>query len=169
MSKKLLLLLLLLVSMLCVSLACAFLIQHYNSSFVRLTQEIYDLPTTTTAEDLEMQGFINLTDVQEGPIPKVEEFFRVDAYFPQIFKTFTVTDDGLVVRIFQRHRTAKTVSILTYLVQLQGAQSPNALYELQPEVKTGTDGVQEVWLVGLDPYTKQPSGYNHLLYRYQSE
>ncbi len=161
--------LLLLIVVLFVGLVSFFLVQRYNSSFYRLTQEIYDLPTSTTAEDLERQGFLDLTDVQDGPIQKVESFFEVDAYFPQIFKTFTVTDEGLVIRIFQRHRTEKTVSMLTYLVQIQGAQNPNALYKLQPEVKTAIDGTQEVWLVGLDPATKQSNGYDHLLYRYQSE
>lgn len=159
----------LLIALVCVGVVAYVLVHRYNSSFERLTQEVYDLPTTTTAEDLERQGFLNLTDVQEGPIRKLENFFDPYSYTSQICKTFTATDKGLVVRIFQRHRADKMVSMLTYLVQVQGALDPNAIYELQSQVKTGADGTQEVWLVGLDPATKQPNGSDHLLYRYQSE
>jgi len=169
MSTKTRKLVLLLAGVLCIGLISFFFVRRYQSSFFHLTQWLYDLPATTTAEDLEKQGFVNLTDVQNGPVEKVESYFKIDAYFPQILKTFTETDEGLVVRIFQRHRTARMVSMTTYKVQLQGAVDPGAFYQIQPQLKTGDDGTQEVWLVRLDSSSKQPTGYEQLLYRYQGQ
>ena len=128
-----------------------------------LIQEIYTLPTDTTIQTLEQDGYINLTDVQPERISEIHAFFREKTVSGKtILKTVTNDADGPVITIFYRPEQSPVVSRTTYNVAQQTVSAQGFPYYWYTNEVSKDDGVTEVWL---EPYNDSEP---FLLYCYNS-
>ena len=113
--------------------------------------EILTMSPDTTAEELERNGYLNLTNIQEERSADINLFLRSSSIFrPVIFKTFQETEDDLVIRYFYLPDGANTVCMTTYFVKGQCAMNMMAPFSNQVTETTTDDGTTEVWLIPSD-------------------
>lgn len=135
----------------------------------RLLYQIYELPTSTTAAQLERAGYIDLTDLQKSRRAEVDTFFSTDALTDDnILKTVTVEADEPVIRVFYRYQGPQQVSMVAYYVRQQFAEIHSRQFALQREERTGADGTAEVWLNAYTQDGQRDPENDYLLYRYAS-
>ena len=131
----------------------------------RLLYQIYELPASTTADQLEQDGYIDLTAPQSSRLVEVDTFFSDDALAgDNILKTFTVEADEPVIRVFCRDKNSLLVKMTTYYVRQQFAEDPGRPFDLQREERAGADGTVEVWLSARTPDGRQAPESDLLLY-----
>ncbi len=151
-----------------VALVVLFLIiYNQEETLDTLLPEIYELPMTVTASELEEKGFINLTKPQQKPVDAVVMFFsKENAPRKKLLKTFTETEKGLVLRIFEHNDSNKLVSMYTYYVVEQFAENNGVTFKRYCDNVKNTDGTIEVWLRAAVADGSYPQYPDHLLYRY---
>lgn len=128
---------------------------------------LYDLPADTTASQLESDGFVNLSGLKEGRIPELASFFsqRTISHKNQV-NTFTESEDGPVIRVFNCDETFTTVTMCIYHVAGQYVEGPAQSFLLQSyEVKTD-DGITQVWLAAHNLDGSEPLHKDFMLYQY---
>lgn len=112
------------------------------------SDEILVMSPDTTAEDLEEDGYLNLTGIQDEQIPEIVTFLHGDSFFrPVILKTFTESEDGPVIRYFHRPDGSQTVYMTTYFVVDQRSLNMNCPFSTALTETVNADGLTEVWLV----------------------
>ena len=131
----------------------------------RLLYQIYELPASTTADQLKQAGYIDLTAPQSSRLVEVDTFFSDNALAgDNILKTFTVEADEPVIRVFCRDKNSLLVKMTTYYVRQQFAEDPGRPFDLQREERAGADGTVEVWLNARTPDGRQAPESDLLLY-----
>ena len=136
-----------------VVIASVYLYKYLRINAVDLyhTYELYTMSPDTTAEELEKNGYLNLTNIQEERSADINLFLRSSSIFrPVIFKTFQETEDDLVIRYFYLPDGANTVCMTTYFVKGQCAMNMMAPFSNQVTETTTDDGTTEVWLIPSD-------------------
>ena len=145
---------LLLIGLVVIIAFCSFGFYQYqrNTALERYYyDEILTMSPDTTAEELERNGYLNLTNIQEERSADINLFLRSSSIFrPVIFKTFQETEDDLVIRYFYLPDGANTVCMTTYFVKGQCAMNMMAPFSNQVTETTTDDGTTEVWLIPSD-------------------
>ena len=130
--------------------------------------EMIALPYTATDLDLERDGFINLSYIQEGRLDKVNSFFS-PAKVPKniLLKTFYKTGDDLIACVFVKNDDARLVFMTSYSVKTQTIKELNRSFHQFAEEVNSADSITEVWLRGRTFSVHEPDGEDFLLYRYK--
>lgn len=124
------------------------------------------LSPSSEADDLEREGFLNLSDIQPGPVKEVDEFFKGNK---QVLTFFLETEDGPVFQLFTINHS-NLLFVNTYFVQSKRLQSPNRAFAYQVSSKIKENGTVEVWLHGVAPPEEGIPGWTDcLLYRYKRQ
>ncbi|MDO5401417.1 MAG: hypothetical protein Q4F17_10660 [Eubacteriales bacterium] len=142
-----------------------------------ILSELYALPATATASDLERLGYVDLTEIQPGRLEDVSSYFvstalplgmkPVDRKRP-LLKTFVSTGDGLFVHVFDCDESAALAAmVVSYNVKTQRSDGSPRTFRLQREEVKAQNGVVEVWLRAHTPDVLAPDGDDFLLYQYQ--
>ena len=128
-------------------LVLLFLLYPREQSIGSLIQEIYSLPTDTTIQTLEQDGYLNLTDTQSERISDIHAFFQGETMFRStILKTVTDGTNGPLIRVFYRPKQSSIVYMTTYDVARQAVYALNSTYYIQTTEVSRDDCVIEVWL-----------------------
>lgn len=130
-----------------------------------IDRELAKLSPTKTAADLEKMGYVDLTQVQPAALEDVDAFFRNNNFNELMLKTFTETEDGLIVRAFLYYRNANFIQMFAYNVQEQKLLG-NPSVNMQLDRVETADGITEVWLRGYRPDDSVPDPMDFLLYRF---
>lgn len=167
-TKRNLLIALVLVLVIAVPVCGYFLYTSGQNNVEKALAELLALPETTTAQDLEKEGYVNLTQVQEGRLGKVNSFFApAEASKKMVLKAFYETEDDLVACVFLKLDGARLTYLTSYAVKDQAVTAQNRSLHLMAEEVSGPDGITEVWLRGRTADVNQPDGEDFLLYRYR--
>ena len=124
---------------------------------IGLLYQIYELPASTTADQLKQAGYLDLTAPQSSRLVEVDTFFSDNALAgDNILKTFTVEADEPVIRVFCRDKNSLLVKMTTYYVRQQFAEDPGRPFDLQREERAGADGDGRG--LAQRPHAGRPSG-----------
>lgn len=135
-------------------------------NFQTVLTRLERLSPASETDDLERDGFLNLSDIQSGPVREVDEFFKGNK---QVLTFFTVTENGPVFQIFTLDHS-NLLFVNTYFVQSKRLQSPNRAFAYQVKSKITESGIVEVWLHGVvPPEGGIPDWTDCLLYRYRRQ
>ena len=138
---------------------------QWNKSreWASLTEKIAALPSGVTAEELERDGFLDLTEVQPGPVKEVTQFIQGNR---RILSYFTRTEAGPLIHLFAVDKN-NLLLVHTYSVQQKTWQAPNYAFSFQITHTKGEDGVTEVWVHNNAPQKDgTPNWGGYLLYRH---
>ena len=130
------------------SSVCIYKYLRTNALDYYFTYEILTMSPDMTADELEKDGYLNLTHIQEECITDISQFMHSDSIFrPVILKTFQETEDDLVIRYFYRPDGSQTVYMTTYYVANQRSLNMNCPFSVDLLESTNNSGITEVWLV----------------------
>lgn len=131
---------------------------------LRMKETVSALPSSVTAQELEEEGFIDLTGVYTGPNEAVEQFRNGQRL---VLNGFTQGKDGLVIELYSFLDDAQ-LCVERYFVEQQRWEHPNRTFTVRWHEETGSDDLVEVWLYSQQPANQDsiPSWTNHRLYRY---
>ena len=151
---------------------CALAVWKWSEkNYEDLTKEVMALPPSVTAEDLVKLGYLDLTEVQPHRLTEVANFFQSAHLGKQHLRTFTMTEDGPVVRILYRDSGQSfAVKMFVYNVKNCTSYVPTALYRARTSETALSDGTVEVWLLGgaiTTPDSRSEDLADYLLYRYK--
>lgn len=135
-----------------------------ETTMEELVEECYKLPTTTTAGDLEKDGFVNLTELQSQSLEEVNNTIFTPGS-KRVLKAFTDTGDDLVIWMFERDDDMQVIHMGTEHHVREQYESSCAMrtFFISPDIVETEDGVTEVWLRNRTPATWP----DILLYRYK--
>ncbi len=134
----------------------------------RAISELIALPDTTTDGDLERDGFLNLSEIQEGRLGEVNSFFAPSAASQNtLLRTFYKTENDLIACLFVKNDDARLVFMTSYSVKTQTIMAQNQSFHLFAEEVDCADSTIEVWLRGRTFAVNEPVGEDFLLYRYK--
>lgn len=150
-----------------VVLACvaAFGWWQWNESrqWPALMEKISSLPVDITAEELERNGFLDLTEVQPGPVKEVTQFMQGQRH---ILSYFIQTENGPLIHIFTVDQN-RLLAAYTYSVRKKKWQYPNTGFSFQITYQKEKNGVTEVWVHNNAPQEDgSPNWVDYLLYRH---
>lgn len=142
-------------------LVLLFLLYPRQQSINSLIEEIYALPTNTTIQTLEQDGYLNLTDTQPERISEIHAFFQSETMFrPTILKTVTEGTDGPIICLFYHSEQSSIVYMTTYDVARQAVYALGSTYYTHTTEVSKDNLITEVWLEPHNDY--EP----HLIYSY---
>ena len=158
------------VIMAAVALVCAgaFGWWQWNESrqWPALMEKISALPADMTAEELAREGFMDVTEVQSGPVKEVTQLIQGQR---RILSYFVQTENGPLIHIFTVDKD-RLLAAYTYSVPQKKWQWPNTGFSFQITYEEDENGVTEVWIhdaTGLPKEEDQiPNWTDYLLYRF---
>lgn len=128
-------------------------------------RKVSQLPTTSTPEDLEKLGYLNVTNVLPESLPSVNSFLH-GGISNRILKTFVETNEDLVVRIFWPVDDGRWIRCSTYYIRGQFLENANSQYQCPYyTVETGNQ-VTQIWLSFYNTAVENPSDYDLMVYQY---
>lgn len=128
-------------------------------------RKVSQLPTTSTPEDLEKLGYLNVTNVLPESLPSVNSFLH-GGISNRILKTFVETDEDLVVRIFWPVDGGRWLRCSTYYIRGQFLENANSQYRCPYYTVDAGNQVTQIWLSFFNTAVENPSDYDLMVYQY---
>lgn len=127
------------------------------------------LPRDATMEQLEEQGYRDVTQIQPEELQEVSEFLDPTKETGKrlLILSKDTEEKGPVLLVFQRNLREKLVALDTYVVQDRGVFDGGTKYEMKSET-VEEDGVTQVWLRWHRVWSDEPEREDYLLYSYRS-
>lgn len=135
-----------------------------------LWEELGDaLPRDATMEQLEEQGYRDVTQIQPEELQEVSEFLDPTKETGKrlLILSKDTEEKGPVLLVFQRNLRENLVALDTYVVQDRGVFDGGTKYEMKSET-VEEDGVTQVWLRWHRVWSDEPEREDYLLYSYRS-
>ena len=128
------------------------------------------LPRDATMEQLEEQGYRDVTQIQPEELQEVSEFLDPTKETGKrlLILSKDTEEEGPVLLVLQRSLAEKLVALDTYVVQGQYSLNPGTKYKMKCE-RVEEDGVTQVWLRWHRIWSDESEREDYLLYSYRPD